>query len=89
MLTDKEIQERAEAAKGVGTSPSTPPERMLRFFEYKHLPEKLQAASKPFCELAQWLCQTQPGSPERTKALNALCEAKDWAVRALVPEPAR
>jgi len=76
-----------EKQKGIGTSPSDPkpPERMLRFFEYKHLPPALQGASKPFCELAQWLCESQPASPERTKALNALVEAKDWAVRALVP----
>jgi hypothetical protein len=65
---------------------TAPPERMLKFFRYEHLPPALQAASQPFCDLARKLCETTPPSPERTKALNALCEAKDWAVRCLVPD---
>lgn len=89
-VDDLQKQER-EKQKGIGTSPSDPKpplatERMLRFFRYEHLPPALQAQSKPFCELAHWLCSQQAPSPERTKALNALIEAKDWAVRALVPE---
>lgn len=79
-------ESRGELQKGIGTSPSEPHERMLRFFRYEHLKPELQGASKPFCELARWLCATQGPSPERTKSLNALVEAKDWAVRALVPE---
>jgi hypothetical protein len=57
-------------------------ERMLKWFEYSHLPEKLQAISKPFGDLAKSLCETiQPG-PERTVALRKLLEGKDAAVRA-------
>jgi hypothetical protein len=57
-------------------------ERMLKWFEYSHLPEHLQAVSKPFGELAQQICETCEGGPERTVALRKLLEAKDAAVRA-------
>lgn len=57
-------------------------ERMLRWFEYEHLPEHLQEISKPFGELARTLCNTVDGGPERTVALRKLLEAKDAAVRA-------
>lgn len=81
-----EVRERMGlSAKGAGIK-APQPERMLRFFKYEHLPPSLQEMSKPFCELARWLCEKQQPSPERTKALNELCAAKDWAVRALVPE---
>lgn len=57
-------------------------ERMLKWFAYEHLPEKLQTHSKPFGELANLIVSTiQPG-PERTVALRKLLEGKDAAVRA-------
>jgi hypothetical protein len=56
-------------------------EPMLRWFEYRHLPEKLQESSKPFCELAGWITRTLPRCPERTVALRKLLEAKDAGVR--------
>lgn len=55
---------------------------MLRWFEYGHLPEKLQAVSAPFCELARMIASDIPSGPERTVALRKLLEAKDAAVRA-------
>jgi ferritin-like protein len=55
---------------------------LLQFFGYKHLPEKLQAISKPFGDLAQQLFDTLPENPEKTTALRKLLEAKDCAVRA-------
>lgn len=61
-------------------------DRMLQFFEYKHLPEHLQAVSKPFGELARQIVETLPSNPERTVALRKLLEAKDCAVRALICE---
>lgn len=70
------------------TLPPTPPppDRMLRWFEYTHLPEPLQTTSEPFCRLAERLCTTVAPGPERTVALRKLVEAKDAAVRAtLVP----
>lgn len=59
-------------------------ERMLQFFAYEHLPEHLQAASRPFGELAIHVVETLPRTPERTVALRKLLEAKDCAVRALL-----
>lgn len=60
------------------------PERMLNFFGYAHLPEHLQAVSRPFGELATTIATLIPSSPERTVALRKLLEAKDAAVRAVV-----
>lgn len=68
-------------------TPEKPPElqdRMLQFFEYKHLPEKLQRVSRPFGELARQIVLDLPANPERTVALRKLLEAKDCAVRALL-----
>lgn len=59
-------------------------ERMLKWFAYEHLPERLQAASKPFGILANELCEICAAGPERTVALRKLLEAKDAAVRALL-----
>ena len=57
-------------------------DRMMKWFEYKHLPEHLQAVSKPFGDLADKLCSEVEPGPERTVALRKLLEAKDAAVRA-------
>lgn len=57
-------------------------ERMLGWFRYDHLPENLQAVSKPFAELATTLCELTESGPERTVALRKLLEAKDAAFRA-------
>lgn len=55
---------------------------ILKYFKYDHLPEHLQAVSRPFGELAQHLVDTIPGGPELTAALRKLLESKDAAVRA-------
>lgn len=75
------------------------PEFILQFFGYKHLPEKMQAISKPFHDLAHQIVNGKPGflddgtavqydaiprNPERTVALRKLLEAKDAAVRATI-----
>lgn len=57
-------------------------EQIMQYFEYAHLPEHLQAASKPFGDLASLIASTLPRNPERTVALRKLLEAKDAAVRA-------
>ena len=57
-------------------------EPMLRWFEYAHLPERLQANSKPFHDLARQIVSNIPPSAERTVALRKLLESKDAAVRA-------
>ncbi len=61
-------------------------EPLLQFFKYAHLPEKLQAVSKPFGLLAEQMVETLPRNPERTAGLRKLLEAKDCAVRALLYE---
>lgn len=57
-------------------------EYLLQFFSYQHLPEHLQAISRPFGELAEKIVAELPRNPERTTALRKLLEAKDCAVRA-------
>ncbi|WP_310496501.1 hypothetical protein [Sandarakinorhabdus sp.] len=57
---------------------------VLRYFYYSHLPAVLQAASKPFCDLARHIVETLPRNAERTVALRKLLEAKDAGVRANV-----
>jgi hypothetical protein len=59
-------------------------EPILQFFGYAHLPEGLQAVSRPFASMADHLVATVPRNPERTVALRKLLEAKDCAVRALI-----
>lgn len=77
---------------------AAPPEHILQFFAYAHLPAHLQLVSKPFCDLAHAIVMGDnvpesgtctlgaplPRNPERTVALRKLLEAKDAAVRALV-----
>ena len=54
---------------------------IMKFFAYAHLPEKLQAISRPFADLADTL-MSLPSSAERDVALRKLLESKDAAVRA-------
>jgi len=57
-------------------------ERMLKWFDFGHLPPDSQAVSGEFYALAcSIVALVQPG-PERTVALRKLLEAKDAAVRA-------
>lgn len=63
-------------------------DRLQRFFEYEHLPEKLRRISRPFSDMAEFLVEELPRGPERTLALRDLLSSKDNAVRAeLVNEP--
>lgn len=57
------------------------PEPILKFFEYKHLPEPLRVVSTMFHDLAHRL-MALPRSAERSVALRKLLESKDAAVRA-------
>lgn len=58
--------------------------RLIQFFEYKHLPDKLQFVSKPFCQLAKEMDYSLPQNAEKTMALRKLLESKDCAVRAVI-----
>lgn len=55
---------------------------IMKYFEYKHLPEKLQAVSKPIGDLAKKMDEELPDSPEKSVGLRKLLEAKDCLVRA-------
>lgn len=57
-------------------------DRLLPYFAWEHLPERLQAVSRPFGSLAVRICAEIPRGPERSVALRKLLEAKDAAVRA-------
>lgn len=54
---------------------------VLRFFEYDHLPERLQVISKPFHDLAHDVVLRVEGVQLR-EGLQRLLEAKDCMVRA-------
>lgn len=59
-------------------------EEIMQYFAYSHLPERLQAVSRPFCELAEKVAAMSPPSAERSVALRKLLESKDAAVRAVL-----
>lgn len=59
-------------------------QHVLKFFAYGHLPSNLQAVSKPFHDLAHEIA-VRADNPETTIALRKLLEAKDAAVRAMLP----
>ena len=60
-------------------------QNVFRFFTYEHLPPGLQAASRPFHDLAREIT-TQTTGPETVIALRKLLESKDAAVRAHLHE---
>lgn len=57
---------------------------LMRFFSYGHLPENLQAVSRPYAQLAKVLDAMLHDNPEKTVALRKLLESKDCAVRAAI-----
>lgn len=63
-------------------SEAKPPHKLLQFFQFGHLPERLQWTSAMFRTLAAWIDHNIPDNPEKTTALRKLLEAKDCAVRA-------
>lgn len=63
------------------------PNYLLIFFNYAHLPEHLQAISKPINELAKFLDTHLPDGSEKTTGLRKLLEAKDCFVREAVGMP--
>jgi hypothetical protein len=54
----------------------------MKFFEYNHLPPKLQAVSKPIGELAKKMDEELPEGAEKSAGMRKLLEAKDCFVRA-------
>lgn len=62
-------------------------ERVLKYFKYAHLPEALQAISKPIGDLATTIAeqlQESADPAEVTVGLRKLLEAKDCFVRSMV-----
>lgn len=55
---------------------------IMKYFAYEHLPEKLQAISKPIGDLARHMDEQLPDGPEKSAGLRKLLEAKDCLVRA-------
>ncbi|QMP18286.1 hypothetical protein phiV141_28 [Vibrio phage phiV141] len=53
-----------------------------KYFAYAHLPEHLQAVSKPFADLLAHINATAKDGAEKAVAKRKLLEAKDAAVRA-------
>jgi hypothetical protein len=74
---------RADAAR-TRNSMHKSTEDLLRFFRYEHLPEPLQAISKPFSDLAHQMAEKLEGA-EVTAGLRKLLESKDCFVRAALP----
>lgn len=54
---------------------------ILKYFAFEHLPEHLQAVSKPIGALAHLIDQSLPDGPEKSAGLRKLLEAKDCFVR--------
>ena len=67
---------------------ATHQKKIARYFAYAHLPAHLQVYSQPLCDVATQmaeLCRDSPDPAEVTRGLNALLEAKDCFVRAMLP----
>lgn len=60
------------------------PSTTIQFFQYEHLPPKLQEVSKPIAELALKMEQELPDGPEKSAGMRKLLEAKDCFVRAKI-----
>ena len=60
---------------------------IMRYFDYTHLPPKLQAVSNQFYQVANWVDVGLPDGAEKSTALRKLLEAKDAAVRAALDVP--
>ena len=59
---------------------------IMKYFEFKHLPEKLKGVSIEFYNLA-WIMENQiPDGPEKSAGLRKLLEAKDCMVRAALED---
>jgi hypothetical protein len=66
--------------KHEGRHPSTT--SILQYFEWAHLPARLQQISLPFGVLADRMVSELPDSPELSAGLRKLLEAKDCFVLA-------
>lgn len=63
------------------------PNPIMKYFEYAHLPQKLQAVSKPIGDLAKQMDDLLPDGAEKSEGLRKLLEAKDCLVRSALDAP--
>lgn len=68
------------------TKPPPAPDQILRFFRHSHLPPHLARVSRQFSEIAAKVVLLCPPCAERTASLRLILQAKDGAVRCLVPD---
>lgn len=54
---------------------------IMKYFQYEHLPPKLQIVSKPIGDLALQMDEMLPDGAEKSAGLRKLLEAKDCLVR--------
>ena len=59
-------------------------EPIMKYFDFKHLPENLQEISLPFYNIAHTLNKELPDNAEKAAGLRKLLEAKDCMVRAAI-----
>ena len=59
----------------------------LQWFKYAQLPPHLQAISKPFADLANWVARELPQNAQTERCLEWLLVAKDCAVRGAIGAP--
>ena len=57
---------------------------IYKYFAYSHLPDHLQAVSKPFSDIAKTMVMGKERNEERSTGLRKLLEAKDCFVRAMI-----
>lgn len=55
---------------------------IMKYFDYSHLPAKLQLVSEPIHTVALQMDANLPDGPEKSAGLRKLLEAKDCFVRA-------
>lgn len=63
------------------------PHELMRFFEYKHLPNNIAAVMAPISEVAKVYDKHLDSSAEKTAGLRKLLEAQDCLMRASLWNP--
>lgn len=63
------------------------PSTTIKYFEYSHLPGRMQEISKMVSELAHKMESELPDGPEKSAGMRKLLEAKDCFVRASTEQP--
>lgn len=78
------LEDLARFASMHQPTPLVATDPIMKYFEWSHLPAKLQAVSEPLCEMAKTLDELLPEGPEKAAGMRKLLEAKDCLVRAIL-----